>query len=76
MKIYAIKFKGEKELKKVEIGTARVDPENVYVSEWKYGELLKTAYKLMKAPASGEYIRLVTEDGRTGQPAPHIISFK
>lgn len=76
MKIFAIKYKGGKEIQKVEIGTARVNPENVYVSERKFDELKKSASKLMKAPASGECVRIVTEDGKIGQPAPHVISFK
>lgn len=64
VKFYAVKIKNNTELDRVEIGTARVDPDNVTVSASKYDQLKRTAQKLMSAPGRAEYIRLVTEDGR------------
>ena len=72
VKFYAVKIKNGKEVDRVEIGTARVDPENVLISAEKYDTLKRTSRKLLSA-GKGEYIILVTEDGKSdtfgGYPA-------
>lgn len=64
VKFYAVKIKNGKEVDRVEIGTGRVDPENVLISAEKYDTLKRTSRKLLSAAGKGEYISLVTEDGK------------
>ena len=42
VKFYAVKIKNGKEVDRVEIGTGRVDPENVLISAEKYDTLKHT----------------------------------
>ena len=76
IKFYAVKIKNGKEVDRVEVGTARVDPENVRISAEKYDGFKRTARKLLQAN-KGEYVRLVTEDGKIdtfgGYPASGFL---
>lgn len=76
VKFYAVKIKNGKEVDRVEVGTARVDPDNVRISAEKYDGFKRTARKLLQAN-KGEYVRLVTEDGKTdtfgGYPASGFL---
>lgn len=76
VKFYAVKIKNGKEVDRAEVGTARVDPENVRMSAEKYDGFKRTARKLLQANR-GEYVRLVTEDGKIdtfgGYPASGFL---
>lgn len=76
VKFYAVKIKNGKEVDRVEVGTARVDPENVRISAEKYDGFKRAARKLIHAN-KGEYVRLVTEDGKIdtfgGYPASGFL---
>lgn len=76
IKFYAVKIKNGKEVDRVEVGTARVDPENVRISAEKYDGFKRAARKLIHAN-KGEYVRLVTEDGKIdtfgGYPASGFL---
>ena len=76
IKFYAVKIKNGKEVDRVEVGTARVDPENVRISAEKYDGFKRAARNLLQAN-KGEYVRLVTEDGKVdtfgGYPASGFL---
>ena len=58
MKFYAVKIKNNTELERVEIGTARVDPDNVIISAGKYDALKRNSFKHFNRLGGNECVKL------------------
>ena len=77
-KIFATKISNGNEVARVEIGVAILDEGRV--SARKYNELKRAANKAITNVGKGQYIRIVTADGRRdtfgGYPAETFVRFE